>query len=310
MTITQDGKGPPWLLLIFSLPSKKASERVGIWRKLQKYGALPLRNSGYVLPNTPTNQERFEWLATAVRGFRGEASVLQVQAIDDLPSDILKGRFREQRKPDYEALIREIRGLKRSVPGFSTQLNRLKRRFEEIVEVDFFECTLQMQAGMALRNAQHPVDASTPPPRGKVKRSEYQNRAWVTRPRPGIDRASSAWLISRFIDAKPTFLFAIDPSARPEAVPFDMYQDYGFGHEGDNCTFETLCRRFGITDKRVLSIGQAIHDADLEDGKFGRSEGVVVNQILNGWARQGVSDDELLRRGVELIEGLYRSIRD
>src|SRR5215831_210148 len=133
MNITQSREIAPWLLLIFSLPSKKASERVGIWRKLQKYGALPLRNSGYVLPNTPTNQERFEWLATAVRGFRGEASVLQVQAIDDLPADILKGKFREQRKPDYEALIREIRGLKRSVPGFSTQLNRLKRRFEEIV---------------------------------------------------------------------------------------------------------------------------------------------------------------------------------
>jgi hypothetical protein len=88
-----------------------------------------------------------------------------------------------------------------------------------------------------------------------------------------------------------------------------MYQGYGFGHEGDNCTFETLCRRFGITDKRVLSIGQAIHDADLEDGKFGRNEGVVIHQVLKGWTRQGVPDDELIRRGMELIEGLYHSIR-
>src|SRR6267143_619502 len=108
----------PWLLLIFSLPSKKASERVGIWRKLQKYGTLALRKSGYVLPNTPVNQERFEWLATAIRGFKGEASVLQVQAIDDLTSDALKDQFRAERKPDYTALIRQVQQLKASAQGF------------------------------------------------------------------------------------------------------------------------------------------------------------------------------------------------
>ena len=103
---------PPWLLLIFNLPSEKASQRVGVWRKLQKYGTLPLRNSGYVLPNTLANHERFEWLATSIRGFKGEASVLQVQAIDDLPEDILKEKFRDERKADYVELIREIKALK------------------------------------------------------------------------------------------------------------------------------------------------------------------------------------------------------
>ena len=129
----------PWLLLIFSLPAKRTSERVRIWRKLQKYGTLALRNSGNVLPNTPANQERLEWLATAIRGFKGEASVLQVLAIDDLPSDVLKEQFREERKPAYMSLIREVQQLKPSTQGFSTQLTRLKRRFEEIVEIDFFE---------------------------------------------------------------------------------------------------------------------------------------------------------------------------
>ncbi|HEX7961110.1 MAG TPA: hypothetical protein VF493_14390 [Terriglobales bacterium] len=55
---------PPWLLLVFSLPTAKASERVGVWRKLQRYGAIALPASGYVLPNNAINQERFEWLAT------------------------------------------------------------------------------------------------------------------------------------------------------------------------------------------------------------------------------------------------------
>src|SRR5258707_7165129 len=122
MNITSTQESARWLLLIFSLPSKKASQRVGIWRKLQKYGTLSLRNSGYVLPNIPVNQERLEWLATAIRGFKGEASVLQVQAIDDLPADMLKERFREERKTVYTALIREIQQLKPTEAGVTTPL--------------------------------------------------------------------------------------------------------------------------------------------------------------------------------------------
>ena len=55
-------------------------------------------------------------------------------------------------------------------------------------------------------------------------------------------------------------------------------------------------------------IAQMIHDADLEDDKFGRAEGAGLDRVLNGWARQQVSDDELLRRGIELIEGLYSAL--
>jgi hypothetical protein len=308
MVITMSPGSAPWLLLVFSLPSKKASERVRIWRRLQKYGTLALRKSGYVLPNTPANQERFEWLATAIRGFKGEASVLQVQAIDDLPSDVLKERFREDRRPAYTALIREVQQLKPSMQGFSTQLARLKRRFEEIAEIDFFECPLRTKAEEALYRAEHPLVTQKPAGKGKLSRMEYQNCVWLTRPRPGIDRVSSAWLIKRFIDSKAHFLFGSDPTLHPEALPFDMYQAGGFGHEGENCTFETLSARFGIRDKRVKLIGQAIHDADLDDEKFGRTEGMTINRILKGWAKQDIPDDELLHRGMDLIEGLYHSI--
>jgi len=309
MVITAMSRTPPWLLLIFSLPSKKASERVVVWRKLQKYGTLAVRNSGYLLPNTPGNQERFEWVASAIRGYKGEASVLQIQEIDDLPPEALKEQFRAVRKPDYAAFIREVQQLKPREQGFSHQLGRLKRRFEEIVEIDFFESPLKATAEEALYKAEHPTTSQSRAGKGKVSRMAYQNRAWITRPRPGIDRVSSAWLIRRFIDPQAKFLFGSDPSAHPDAVPFDMYQQAGgFGHEGEKCTFETLCSRFGLVDKKLRFIGQAIHDADLDDNKFGRSEGITINQILKGWARQDIPDDELLRRGMALIEGLYYSI--
>ncbi len=66
-----------WLLLVFSLPAKSASQRVEIWRKLKRYGMLPLRSSGYVLPNSAMNQERMEWLASVIRSYKGQASVVQ-----------------------------------------------------------------------------------------------------------------------------------------------------------------------------------------------------------------------------------------
>ena len=51
-----------------------------------------------------------------------------------------------------------------------------------------------------------------------------------------------------------------------------------------------------------------IHDADLGDEKFGRDEGLALDQVLTGWERQSLSDDELLSRGIDLIEGLYHGI--
>src|SRR5437868_983375 len=288
MNITPQREAAPWLLLIFSLPSKRGSERVGIWRKLQKYGTLSLRNSGYVLPNTPTNQERFEWLATSIRGFKGEASVLQVRSIDDLPNDVLKERFRDERKPDYASFIREVQALKHSDPGFSTQLARLKRRLNETIEIDFFENSLRGKAQEAVLRAERPVIPAARPGKGRVSKVDYQNRLWLTRPRPGIDRTASGWLIKRFIDRKAVFIFDSDAGAHPDAIPFDMYQSGGFGHEGENCTFETLCNRFDIRDKKVGLIAKAIHDADLEDDKYGRNEGIVINQVLKGWASEGI----------------------
>jgi len=87
-----------------------------------------------------------------------------------------------------------------------------------------------------------------------------------------------------------------------------MFSDEGFGHRGEDCTFETLYKQFAMRDGRVKRIAQIIHDADLGDEKFGRVEGQGLDKVLNGWAKQDLPDDELLQRGIELIEGLYESL--
>lgn len=306
MTVSRAEIGAPWLLLTFTLPTKRASQRVEIWRKLQRYGAVPLGNSGYLLPNSPTNQERFEWLAAAVRKYAGEASVVKVQCIDNLSTPQLIGRFAEARSKEYQELIRELQKLSSAAlhKQSSRQLNRLRTRFREIAEIDFFQSPLQKRVEeLFARIEASPVSNG---PTAKVNPREYRGRVWVTRTRPGIDRSASAWLIRNFIDKKARFTFASETQIPREAVPFDMFHG-GFGHRGEDCTFETLQKTFRIGDKRVGVIGQIIHDADLLDEKFGRKEGFGVDAVLNGWAKQGVPDNRLLERGMELVEGLYHS---
>ena len=120
----------PWLLLVFSLPAKSASQRVEIWRKLQRYGMLALRSSGYVLPHSAINQERMEWLATAIRTYKGQASVVQAQGFDDLPAEQLKRLFLEARSRDYQKLLRAAKKLL-ALPASRRpggRLNRIRRR--------------------------------------------------------------------------------------------------------------------------------------------------------------------------------------
>ena len=297
------------MLLVFSLPARSATQRVEVWRKLQRYGMLALRSSGHVLPNRSANQERMEWLATAIRAYKGQASVVQVHSFDDLPEARLKELFLEARTRDYQKLLQEAKKfLALSAarrPG--GRLKRIRRRFLELQDIDFFGNPLRPKLEILQAQADE-SEAAKSGRKTKRKGDECTNRIWVTRPRPGIDRVSSAWLIRRFIDAKARFVFETEPSAHPDAIPFDMFGPEGFGHRGEDCTFETLCKQFAIRERGVRRMAQIIHDADLGDEKFGRTEGHGLDKVLNGWAKQGLSDDELLQRGMDLIEGLYESL--
>src|SRR5215475_15872792 len=133
MSVRKEAKAA-WLLLTFTLPTKRASQRVEIWRKLQRYGTVPLGNSGSLLPNSPSNEERFEWLATAIHKYGGEASVVHVESIDNISTPQLIGRFAEARAREYQELIREIQKFT-SVPQHQQRAGRLARlrgRFQEI----------------------------------------------------------------------------------------------------------------------------------------------------------------------------------
>src|SRR5258708_25960667 len=134
-----------WLLVTFTLPTKRASQRVEVWRKLQRYGALPLGNSGYLLPSDPMNEERFQWLATSMRKYGGDASIVHVDRIDNISTPQLIGRFAEARAREYQELIQQLKEFSnRPRPKRPTgRLSPLRSRFQEIVVVDFFNSPLR-----------------------------------------------------------------------------------------------------------------------------------------------------------------------
>lgn len=298
---------PPWLLFTFTLPSKRGSQRVEVWRLLRRYGSVPLGNSGYLLPNDATNLERFEWLAAAVRKYTGQASVVFVQSIDNLTSPQLERKFNQARDGEYGEVIQELAKYSgaNSRKLSTARLGRLRSRVREISEIDFFGSSMKRRAEQLLSRAGKPVPAVTGPASANPK--HYIKRVWVTRPRPGIDRSASAWLIRKFIDKKAKFVFAPDGAAPAPAVPFDMFFG-GFGHRGEDCTFETLQKEFGIRDPKVSVIAQMIHDADIVDDKFGRKEAFGIDEVLKGWGLKGWTDQALIERGIEMIEGLYNSL--
>ena len=131
---------------------------------------------------------------------------------------------------------------------------------------------------------------------------------WVTRPRPHIDRIASAWLIKRFLDPQAKFAFADPADAAKKGIPFDIL-GAEFGHRGEDCTFETLLKRFGVKDPRLNVIAEIVHEADLRDGKFTRTEATGVDLAVRGLAAATPDDHELLERGVTLFDGLYALLK-
>ena len=149
----------------------------------------------------------------------------------------------------------------------------------------------------------------TAPSAPRIDAGTYRNRVWVTRPRPGVDRFASAWLIRRFIDPKAAFVFASAPDRYPDAVPFDMYHSAGFKHDGDLCTFEVLQDRFGIRDLSVRRIAEIVHDIDLKEERYQSPHAPTVANLVEGLRASIPEDAKLLEHGIVMFEALYQSFQ-
>jgi hypothetical protein len=307
-----------WLLLVHQLPPHPSNLRVRTWRRLQQIGALPVKQAVYVLPDTATTREDFEWLKAEITSAGGEATVFSAASIDNWTDVELVDTFKRARQKAYDALAGDVeRALKHrskssrsAAPGRTRGIDSFRQQLAAIERIDFFGSPGRERVDALLQQLEEPpLDAAgraatSVSPRD---RRTYRGRTWVTRPRPGVDRMASSWLIRRFIDPQARFAFADDRKRVPAgAILFDMF-GVELSHHGDRCTFETLCSTFGLETPTLTRLAEVVHDLDLKDGRYGAPETPALGALVDGLQRAHRDDDDLLARGMAMFEALYLS---
>lgn len=308
-----------WYLLIHQLPPKPLYLRAKIRSRLAGVGGVALKNSVYVLPERDDCLEDLEWIAQEAVSGGGEAYVCRAEFLEGVSDQTLQKRFRDQASQAYDSFKRELtealararqRGPEAAeVPG---DLLRLKKRFEDISSLDFFEAPERKETEAMLRVLESRIhgDARKAGAKAPRKHPDLIGRTWVTRRDPRVDRLGSAWLIRRFVDPGARFRF-LDPrrlEKRPSEIGFD-FVGADFTHERDRCTFETLKERIGISDPALDPIAEIVHDIDLKDGKYGRPDGPGIQQLIQGLIQAHPNDEERIASGLVLFDHLYASFR-
>ncbi|MFN2385237.1 MAG: chromate resistance protein ChrB domain-containing protein [Thermoanaerobaculia bacterium] len=300
-----------WYVLVHQIPPEPAYLRAKIGQRLSRVGALPIKNSVYVLPLRPDCLEDFQWIAQEAEAGGGEAFLLEARFTAAKEAEAAVARFRAARQAEYRSLGAELRALDHRASGEGTHgaLGRLRRRFEEIAQIDFFSAPGRKEAESMMQKLEWKLSRGSGPPktRGRGPR-DLVGRTWVTRRGVKVDRIASAWLVRRFVDPRARFRFVDPKAAAPKGseLRFDMV-DGDFTHEGDRCTFETLVRRAGIQDPAVAKIAEIVHDIDLKDGKYGRPETTGIHRLIEGVIAAHASDPARVKRGAALLDDLYAS---
>src|SRR3989449_6713681 len=312
-----------WLTLLTTLPPKPTRHRVGVWRKLQRMGAVRLRGAGWMRPEPPETTELFQWLVQEIQSSRGEATLLRVDRIETMTDDEIASLFHKVRGVEYQAAVQGCRDILRhldryqtnhrgAIPQLRSRLDGLKRELDRVQSIDYLKAPAGERARSLWETTAKRLRAAETRPRATSGRHRTslppRGSTWVTRPRPHIDRIASGWLIKRFCDPEAKFAFADAADAARKGIPFDVL-GADFGHHGEDCTFETLVRRFGVKDRRVRVIAEIVHEADLHDAKFTRNEATGVDLAINSLVEAMPDDHELLERGMAIFEGLHTVLK-
>lgn len=246
-TAASEGRSP-WLLLIHQLPPTPNYLRVKVRRRLRRIGAVALKQTVYVLPNTDEALEDLQWLRQEIDSAGGSAIIAESRFIEGITDE-------------------------------------------------------EIAAALAGERADAPT-AVIPPSPDQVS----PGRTWVTRADVHVDRIASAWLIRRFIDAKARFKFvpARGYTPRRGELRFDM-TGAEYTHVADDCTFQTLLKRFHLRDPALVALGEIVHDIDCKDELYKRPETSGIQSLIRGIVRGTADDLARIERGAFMLDDLYQS---
>jgi hypothetical protein len=317
-----------WLFLVHQVHTPHSRERVKVWRAIKKTGAVLYRNSVYVLPFSKERLEDFQWVCQQINDSKGEASIFTSYPQSEKEDVALRALFRKTREADYEALqlsaerllhrihvaLRRKALTRRLRKSLGKEAEQIQDAFEDLQKIDFFSNSPPKRVTELLRELYLKISSTQklseiPPPIKNHSKAEFQRKIWATRAGIHIDRLCSAWLIRRFIDPAARFIFAAESSLPQKAILFDVFGAV-FGHHGEDCTFEVLIKTFGIQDPALQQIAEIIHDIDLKDHKFGRTEASGLDIVIRSLAQSSGDDHQLLKLGSVILDALYRSFSE
>ena len=307
-----------WLLLIHQIPPKPNSLRVKIWRRLQRVGAVAIKQSVYVMPFSEQSQEDLSWTLKQIVEGGGIGSISEVRFLEGLTDEQVISLFQTARRSEYEKIIQDANLLLSSwssgkivpqdpaVRG-QAQVTKLQRRFDDITALDFFQTPERGTAEILIKDlAVRLSGEGSEPSTVKDNLNGLKGKIWVTRKNLFVDRIACGWLIRHYVDKAAVFNF-VDLNTytpNPGELRFDMFEG-DYTHEGDRCTFEVMIQRFQLQDRGLVPLAEVIHDIDLKDTKYNRSETDGLKAMLSGLVASQPDDDQRMAEGVQLINNLY-----
>src|SRR5258705_355143 len=166
-----------WILLIHQLPPRPTNLRVRIWRKLQKLGAVAIKNSVYVLPATEQAHEDFQWLKQEIESAGGEAAVFRAGSVEGATDEEIIVAFRTARDEDFAVISAEFDGLTGAIreqsrsrhlsagrlSAHEAEIDKLHAELERVAANDFFDAAGRAAAFNAYERCQKVIRVAQGP---------------------------------------------------------------------------------------------------------------------------------------------------
>jgi hypothetical protein len=308
-----------WLILTATLPTHPSALRVRVWRALKATGAGTLREGVYVLPNGAATAQSLWDIERAIAEAGADAHMLVVTARDEAQEQAFRALF--DRADLYAEMLQSVKEV-RSALRKSTEaqlhksLRTLEQQLQAIQASDFFPGKALEKASSALTALRREVELHLSPGEPASAAADiqrlavegFQGRTWATRKRPWVDRLATAWLVQRFVDKAPKFIWLDDPKKCPaKALGYD-FDGARFTHVGDKVSFEVVAATFSLDDDPgIRGVGQLVHYVDF--GGIPVDEAPGFELLVRGLQAQHKTDDALLGAALPLFDTLYAAMR-
>lgn len=308
-----------WFILTATLPTSPSGLRVKVWRSLKATGAGTLREGVYVLPEQAPSANALSALERTIVEAGADAHLLVVQARDDAQEQAFRSLFdRAELYTEFLQAAKEARAQIRSATEAALRktLRNLEAQLHGIQANDFFPGKDSQKAADAMAALRREIELHLEPDEPSATAAaiarrdvaEFQGRTWATRKRPWVDRLATAWLIQRFIDKTPTFIWLADARKCPKSALGYDFDGATFTHVGERVTFEVVAETFGLLgDPALQRLAALVHVIDV--GGLPVDEAPGVEMLIRGLQAQHADDQALLAASIAVFDACYAALK-